>query len=93
VDTAGNHGTFSPLWLVDLLSVDNITAPAIANAIHTLITTVSPPLGALACPFLTQKLIEKNLLPRELVVKGKSVLDLDLSVWATGGMAIPELEW
>ncbi|MCI4458100.1 MAG: hypothetical protein JHC21_00570, partial [Thermocrinis sp.] len=39
---------FSPLWLVDVLSVDNATAPAIANAIHTLITSYSPPLGVIS---------------------------------------------
>jgi hypothetical protein len=82
---------FSPLWLVDLLSVDNATAPAIANAIHTLITAISPPLGALACPFLTQKLIEKNLLPRELVVKGKSVLDLDFICVGYWGHGYPRI--
>jgi len=82
---------FSPLWLVDLLSVDNATAPAIANAIDTLIKTASPPLGALACPFLTQKLIEKNLLPRELVVKGKSVLDLDFICVGYWGHGYPRI--
>jgi len=82
---------FSPLWLVDLLSVDNATAPAIANAIHTLITAISPPLGALACPFLTQKLIETNLLPRELVVKGKSVLDPDFICVGYWGHGYPRI--
>ncbi len=78
---------FSPLWLVDLLSVDNATAPAIANAINTLITSFSPPLGALACPFLTQELIKRNLLPRELTAKGVSVLDLEfvcVEYWGKG---------
>jgi hypothetical protein len=82
---------FSPLWLVDLLSVDNATAPAIANAIHTLITSVSPPLGALACPFLTQKLIEKNLLPRELTMKGVSVLDLEFVCVGYWGHGYPRI--
>jgi hypothetical protein len=82
---------FSPLWLVDLLSVDNRTAPAIANAINTLITTASPPLGSLACPFLTQELIKRNLLPRELVVKGKSVLDLDFICVGYWGYGYPRI--
>jgi len=82
---------FSPLWLVDLLSVDNITAPAIANAIHTLITSVSPPLGALACPFLTQELIKRNLLPRELVMKGVSVLDTEFICVGYWGHGYPRI--
>jgi len=82
---------FSPLWLVDLLSVDNATAPAIANAIHTLITSFSPPLGALACPFLTNKLIEKNLLPREITAKGVSVLDLEFICVGYWGHGYPRL--
>jgi len=82
---------FSPLWLVDLLSVDNATAPAIANAIHTLITFVSPPLGALACPFLTQELMKRNLLPRELVVKGVSVLDTEFICVGYWGHGYPRI--
>ncbi len=82
---------FSPLWLVDLLSVDNTTAPAIANAIHTLITSFSLPLGALACPFLTQELIKRNLLPRELVVKGVSVLDLEFVCVGYWGRGYPRI--
>ncbi len=82
---------FSPLWLVDLLSVDNATAPAIANAIHTLITSFSLPLGALACPFLTQELIKRNLLPRELVVKGVSVLDLEFVCVGYWGRGYPRI--
>jgi hypothetical protein len=82
---------FSPLWLVDLLSVDNATAPAIANAIHTLVSTVSPPLGALACPFLTQELVKRNLLPRELVVKGVSVLDLEFVCVGYWGHGYPRI--
>jgi hypothetical protein len=82
---------FSPLWLVDLLSVDNITAPAIANAIHTLISSFSPILGALACPFLTQELIKRNLLPRELVVKGVSVLDLEFICVGYWGHGYPRI--
>ena len=82
---------FSPLWLVDLLSVDNATAPAIANAIHTLITSFSPPSGAITCPFLTNKLIEKNLLPRELVVKGDSVLDTEFICVGYWGYGYPRI--
>jgi len=82
---------FSPLWLVDLLSVDNITAPAIANAIHTLISSFSPILGALVCPFLTQELIKRNLLPRELVVKGVSVLDLEFICVGYWGHGYPRI--
>uniref|UniRef100_A0A7C5X4S3 Uncharacterized protein n=1 Tax=Thermocrinis ruber TaxID=75906 RepID=A0A7C5X4S3_9AQUI len=82
---------FSPLWLVDLLSVDNITAPAIANAIHTLISSFSPPLGLLACPFLTQELIKRNLLPRELTVKGVSVLDLEFICVGYWGHGYPRI--
>jgi hypothetical protein len=73
---------FSPLWLVDVLSVDNATAPAIANAVHTLITSASPPLGALVCPFLTQKLIEKNLLPRE--IRGLDTEFICVGYWGHG---------
>jgi hypothetical protein len=82
---------FSPLWLVDLLSVDNATAPAVANAIHTLITSVSPPLGALSCPFLVQELIKRNLLPRELVVEGKDALDLDFVCVGYWGHGYPRI--
>ncbi len=82
---------FSPLWLVDLLSVDNATAPAIANAIHNLITSFSPPLGVLVCPFLTQELIKRNLLPRELVVKGVSVLDLEFICVGYWGHGYPRI--
>ncbi len=82
---------FSPLWLVDLLSVDNATAPAIANAINTLITSFSPPLGALACPFLTQELIKRNLLPRELTAKGVSVLDLEFICVGYWGHGYPRI--
>jgi len=77
---------FSPLWLVDVLSVDNATAPAIANAIQTMMTSASPPLGALACPFLTQELIKRNLLPREL-----SVLDLDFICVGYWGKGYPRI--
>jgi hypothetical protein len=82
---------FSPLWLVDLLSVDNYTAPAIANAIHTLITAFSPPLGALACPFLTQELVKRNLLPREFIVKGVSVLDTEFICVGYWGHGYPRI--
>jgi hypothetical protein len=82
---------FSPLWLVDLLSVDNATAPAIANAIQTMITSVSPPLGALACPFLTQELIKRNLLPRELTNKGVGVLDLEFICVGYWGQGYPRI--
>ncbi len=82
---------FSPLWLVDLLSVDNATAPAVANAINTLITSFSLPLGALACPFLTQELIKRNLLPRELTVKGKGVLDLEFICVGYWGRGYPRI--
>jgi hypothetical protein len=82
---------FSPLWLVDLLSVDNITAPAIANAIHTLITAFSPPLGAITCPFLVQELIRRNLLPRELTAKGVSVLDLEFICVGYWGHGYPRI--
>jgi hypothetical protein len=82
---------FSPLWLVDLLSVDNITAPAIANAIHTLISSFSPILGALVCPFLTQELIKRNLLPRELVMKGVSVLDTEFICVGYWGHGYPRI--
>jgi len=82
---------FSPLWLVDLMSVDNVTAPAIANAIHTLITSFSPPLGALSCPFLVQELIKRNLLPRELTVKGVSVLDLEFICVGYWGHGYPRI--
>ena len=82
---------FSPLWLVDLLSVDNATAPAVANAINTLITSFSPPLGALACPFLTQELIKRNLLPRELTAKGVSVLDLEFICVGYWGHGYPRI--
>jgi len=82
---------FSPLWLVDLLSVDNRTAPVIANAINTMITTASPPLGALACPFLTQELTKRNLLPRELTVKGVSVLDLEFICVGYWGQGYPRI--
>jgi len=73
---------FSPLWLVDLLSVDNATAPVIANAIQTLITSSSPPLGALACPFLTQELIKRNLLPRE--IRGLDLEFICVGYWGHG---------
>jgi hypothetical protein len=82
---------FSPLWLVDMLSVDNITAPAIANAIHTLISSFSPILGALVCPFLTQELIKRNLLPRELVMKGVSVLDTEFICVGYWGHGYPRI--
>ncbi len=82
---------FSPLWLVDLLSVDNATAPAVANAINTLITSFSPPLGALACPFLTQELMRRNLLPRELTAKGVSVLDLEFICVGYWGRGYPRI--
>jgi hypothetical protein len=82
---------FSPLWLVDLLSVDNATAPAIANAIHTLITSVSPPLGLLACPFLRDELVKRNLLPREFVVKGVSVLDTEFICVGYWGQGYPRI--
>jgi hypothetical protein len=82
---------FSPLWLVDLLSVDNATAPAIANAIHMLITAASPPLGALACPFLTQELVKRNLLPRELTSKGVSVLDTEFVCVGYWGHGYPRI--
>jgi hypothetical protein len=82
---------FSPLWLVDLLSVDNYTAAAIANAIHTLITAFSPPLGALICPFIVQELVKRNLLPRELVVKGVSVLDLEFICVGYWGHGYPRI--
>lgn len=78
---------FSPLWLVDTLSVDNYTAPAIANAIRTLINSFSPPAGALMCPFLVDELIKRNLIPAELKVKGVSVLDLSficVGYWGAG---------
>jgi len=73
---------FSPLWLVDVLSVDNYTAPAIANAIHTLMTSASPPLGVLACPFLTQELIKRNLLPRE--IRGLDTEFICVGYWGHG---------
>jgi hypothetical protein len=73
---------FSPLWLVDVLSVDNATAPAIANAIHTLITSFSPPLGAVACPFLRDELIKRNLLPRE--VRGLDTEFICVGYWGQG---------
>jgi hypothetical protein len=73
---------FSPLWLVDLLSVDNATAAAIANAIQTLISTASPPLGALACPFLTQELVKRNLLPRE--IRGLDTEFICVGYWGRG---------
>jgi hypothetical protein len=82
---------FSPLWLVDLLSVDNATAPAIANAIHTLISSVSPPLGALACPFLTQELVKRNFLPKELTAKGVSVLDTEFICVGHWGHGYPRI--
>jgi hypothetical protein len=73
---------FSPLWLIDLLSVDNTTAPAIANAINTLITSFSPPLGALACPFLTQELVKRNLLPRD--IRGLDTEFICVGYWGRG---------
>ncbi len=73
---------FSPLWLVDLMSVDNYTVPVIANAIHTLITSFSPPASALICPFLTQELIKRNLLPREL--KGVDPEFICVGYWGHG---------
>jgi hypothetical protein len=82
---------FSPLWLIDLMSVDNITAPAIANAIHELINSFSPILGTLACPYLTQKLIEKNLLPKELTAKGVSVLDTEFICVGHWGHGYPRI--
>ena len=82
---------FSPLWLIDLMSVDNITAPAIANAIHTLITSFSPILGAITCPYLTQELIKRNLLPRELLIKGVSVLDTEFICVGHWGHGYPRI--
>jgi hypothetical protein len=82
---------FSPLWLIDLMSVDNFTAPAIANAIHTLITSFSPILGAITCPYLTQELIKRNLLPRELLIKGVSVLDTEFICVGHWGHGYPRI--
>jgi hypothetical protein len=82
---------FSPLWLIDLMSVDNATAPAIANAIHTLITSFSPILGAITCPYLTQELIKRNLLPKELTVKGVSVLDTEFICVGHWGHGYPRI--
>ena len=82
---------FSPLWLVDLLSVDNATAPAIANAIHTLITSFSPILGAITCPYLTQELVKRNLLPKELTAKGVSVLDTEFICVGHWGHGYPRI--
>jgi hypothetical protein len=82
---------FSPLWLVDLMSVDNYTAAAIAKAIHTLINSFSPILGALACPYLTQELIKRNLLPKELTVKGVSVLDTEFICVGHWGHGYPRI--
>ncbi|MCI4454825.1 MAG: hypothetical protein JHC25_07795 [Thermodesulfobacterium sp.] len=82
---------FSPLWLLDVLSVDNATAPVIANAIHTLVSSYSPPLGAISCPFLVQELIKRNLIPRELVIKGVSVLDLEFICVGYWGHGYPRI--
>jgi hypothetical protein len=82
---------FSPLWLIDLMSMDNFTAPAIANAIHTLITSFSPILGAITCPYLTQELIKRNLLPRELLIKGVSVLDTEFICVGHWGHGYPRI--
>ncbi len=73
---------FSPLWLVDLLSVDNYTAPLIANAIHTLITSVSPPAGALVCPFLVDELVKRGLIPPS--IKGLDVRFICVGYWGHG---------
>ena len=82
---------FSPLWLIDLMSVDNITAPAIANAIHELINSFSPILGTLACPYLARELVKRNLLPKELTVKGVSVLDTEFICVGHWGHGYPRI--
>lgn len=73
---------FSPLWLVDLMSVDNYTAPMIANAINTLIASYSPPAGALACPFLVNELIKRGLIPP--TIKGLDLEFICVGYWGRG---------
>ncbi|MEM1679485.1 MAG: hypothetical protein QXD20_09690 [Ignisphaera sp.] len=77
---------FSPIWLSDLLTPDNHTAPAIANAIQTLISAGNPIVGALICPFLTRELTSRGLL-KEISARGVSVFDpefLCVGYWGKG---------
>jgi len=46
---------FFPIWIIDLLSPDAYTIAPLLNSIHKLTTNLSLPLGALACPYLTEK--------------------------------------